>query len=249
MNFLSLCLFVSFVFLGVSAHAENPLRDQKISIAYADNWAPISQGEYPPAQGLLPARMEVILSQHLKMKVSHIPMPWGRAQNMVEMGNVDAFVTTSTPKRLEYAYASNSKVFFLPFVAAVKKSTIAAENLKDPDDLSAFPQRTFCDVLGNGWADYFYKDKPVRLFIVPTIMECLKLLDAERVDGIIHAAPVLQKYVQEMGLSHSIEVRSKPSKKSPNFSLLLSKKSPLGKAFLDQFDQHFQEKTSCEFNK
>lgn len=233
--------FLTLITAPYLAWADHDLRGKKIHIVYADNWDPVSYHKGKRAKGLLPEKMEKILSQAMGMQVTHTPVPWARAQNMIKHGTADAFITTPTPERLTFATKSRSIVFVLPFVAAVKKYSDAYDKLKNPDDLSALADSVFCDVLGNGWADYFYKDKLVTLHTAPTIKECLKLLNAGRVDAIIHAAPVLNKYVKELSLSDEIEVRTQSSQKSPQFPLLISKKSHLGQDFLDQFDAYFEE--------
>lgn len=241
-------LFLISSFYNSSVMAVEGLEGVKIHIVYAESWDPISYGKRAPAKGLLPEKMDHILSKQLGMVVTHTPVPWGRAQKMVETGAADAFVTAATPKRLEYAIASRSNVFVVPFVAIVKKQSHAFYNLTDPDDLSLFEGRTFCDVLGNGWSDYFYKDKPVNLHIVPSIKQCLKLLNVGRVDAIIHAAPVLNKYMNELSLSQSLHIKNKASQKSPHFPILISKKSHLGQDFLDQFDQYLENNASKSAN-
>jgi polar amino acid transport system substrate-binding protein len=239
MKIFGICVFIFALMLNQSTWAGQDLHGVKIQIVYAEDWNPVSYGRKNPARGLLPDKMDSLLSKELGMIVTHTPVPWGRAQRMVEMGSADAFVTTVTPKRLEFARASKSKVFVLPFVAAVKRNSDAASKLHNPDDLSAFKDHLFCDVLGNGWADNFYKDKPVKVHIAPSIKECLKLLNAGRVDAIIHAAPVMDEYVKELSLSNEIKISQQSSQQSPQFSLLVSKKSPLGQDFLDIFDAYF----------
>lgn len=231
-------IFVTtFTFVTSQGFAQSPYSDQEITIAYANQWAPISYDDHGIAKGLLPERVETILGKRLGMKVRHLPVPWGRAQFLVETGQVDAFVTTITPKRLTYALASKSKIFLLPFVPVVRSYDAKVQKLKNPDDLSLYQGELFCDVLGNGWADYFYKDKPVEIYTAPSIKECLKLLRAHRVEAIIHARPVVKKYINELGLHKELSLLNIPSEKSPNFSFLLSKKSSFDQAFLDYFDQ------------
>lgn len=113
--------------------------------------------------------------------------------------------------------------------------------LVSPDDLSEFKDTIFCDVLGNGWADYFYNDKPVTVYKAPTIIECLKLLASKRVSGIIHAQPVLELYIKNLGLNDKLFVHTTPSERSPVFPLLISKKVKLAKEILTSFDRHFED--------
>ncbi len=238
MKHLAHALILTFFTTVHPVHADQPYAGTEISIVYANQWAPVSYEEAGTIKGLLPERMDQILTRQMGMKVTHIPAPWGRAQMMVERGLADAFVTTPTPKRLKYSTASQTKVFILPFVPAVRSFDLKVQSLQDSDDLSAYKDQLFCDVLGNGWADYFYKDKPVKVYTAPTIKECLLLLRAGRVQAIIHAEPVLKKYVKALKLEKSITILPRPSKKSPQFSLMISKKSRLDDEFMDYFDQY-----------
>ncbi|WP_417795238.1 substrate-binding periplasmic protein [Terasakiella pusilla] len=234
------CVFLFLLTLcGIftpSAYADSIYRGSQIKVVYANQWDPVSYGSSDAAYGLLPDLVDKILAQQMGMKVVHIPVPWGRAQEMVKYGEADAFVTTVTPERLEYAYATKTKFFLLPFNAVVRRDDAKAQTLTDPDDLSAYKNDLFCDVLGNGWATNFYKDQPVRLYIAPSIKECLRLLAAKRVQGIVHAKPVVEKYIAALNLGSQLTVLTPPSKLSPNFAFLLSKKSSLGPDFIHDLD-------------
>lgn len=226
-----------FVESPQAAAEEMPL---KMKIVYADSWAPVSFVQDGKAEGLLPRKMEHILSDHLGLDVEHIAVPWGRAQQMVKTGAADGMVTTATSERLTFTNRSSSDVFILPFVVATRTETAAVLQTFNPDDLTLFSGKRFCDVLGNGWAQVFYEEKPVELYIAPTIRECLKLLSFGRVDGIVHAEPVLRHYVKEMALSKEVYVHSNPSRTSPVFPLLISKKSKHSAEMLERFDSHFR---------
>lgn len=244
MKFFMLTYFL-LCLTGPLAFANNSFfLGKEIKIVYAENWAPISYGEQNTVKGILPEIIDHILAKNLGMNVTHIPVPWARAQKMVESGQADAFITTATAARLKYSEASKHTLYTLPFVGATKTGSQTEKLFSDPDDLSHLYEKRFCDVLGNGWATAFYQDKPVKLHIVPTIRECLLLLNAGRVDVIIHAGPVLRKYISELNLEDKISIMKKPSLKSPAFPLLVSKKSNLPKGFLKKFDTFIDENLS-----
>lgn len=185
--------------------------------------------------------MEKILSNHSEMTIEHIPVPWARAQKMVKNGQAHGMVTTPTPERLEYSYRSKNSVFLLPFVAVTHAEDRRFMQELDPDTLALYRDKVFCDVLGNGWADNFYRDKPVKVHTVPTITECLKLLAARRVVGIVHAQPVLKLYIENLGLEDTLKLHDIASKLSPEFPLLISKKVKNAKEIIASFDKHFNE--------
>lgn len=241
MRCVFLFLLTLSTLLAVSAHADSIYRGSQIKVVYADKWDPISYGVRGKAYGLLPELVDKILAKRMGMKVIHLAVPWGRAQEMVKAGEADAFITTVTAQRLEYALPGKTKFFLLPFSPVVRKTDSKVHTLTDPDDLSAYKDQLFCDVLGNGWADIFYKSQPVRVYIAPSIKECLRLLAANRVQGVIHARPVAEKYITDLKLQDKLTVLDLQSDLSPNFAFLLSKKSSLGPDFVTHLDRLLSE--------
>lgn len=240
---LTLCdIFIS------AAHADSIYRGSQIKVVYANQWDPISYGSQGMAYGLLPDLVEQTLGQQMGMKVVHLPVPWGRAQEMVRHGEADAFITTVTQERLKYAYATQTRFFLLPFNLVVRRGNPNVRTQANSDDLSAYKDNLFCDVLGNGWATNFYKDQPVRLYIAPSIKECLRLLSANRVQGIVHAKPVVEKYIASLNLEDQVTVIEPASRLSPNFAFLLSKKSPFGRDFVTYLDETLSEMSHDQTN-
>ncbi|MCW8915666.1 MAG: transporter substrate-binding domain-containing protein [Magnetovibrio sp.] len=232
-------VFVYFALLATSANADD--NNFQIRLVYADTWKPISYSENGKVKGLLPQAIDRILSDHPGVTIEHIAVPWARAQIMVKNGKADGMITTPTAERLQYTLRSENNIVLLPFVLATNKNSKRLNELDDVDNLKPVAGKIFCDVLGNGWAENYYKDKPVVVRIAPTIKECLRMLSVNRVDGIVHAHPVLDMYVNELGLQYNIRIHTSPSLLSPTFPLLISKKNSKAKEILTSFDKHFLE--------
>ncbi|GGF71764.1 hypothetical protein GCM10011332_27180 [Terasakiella brassicae] len=227
---------------GLSQEAKSPDTENVFRIVYANNWNPISYIENGQTKGILPERVEHLLGQIMGLRVEHIAVPWGRAQKMIREGTADAFITTVTPERLTYSTPTQDSLFYVPFVLTTLKESAADQRLKSPDNLIPVMGATFCDVLGNGWATQFYQNKPVNVHYVPTIEECLKMLQVGRVSGIVHAQAVVKHYADIMGLENNIHIYPNPAQSSPSFPILVSNKSVWKDRFLNDFNSRFSRK-------
>ncbi|MCZ4280178.1 transporter substrate-binding domain-containing protein [Kiloniella laminariae] len=211
-------------------------------MAYAETWAPISSGQGPSVEGILPSIIDEVISRRMGIEVEHQGLPWARAQEMVRSGGVDAFITTPTMERMAFSSSSTGVVFTLRFQPVVRKGSEEERLLRTEEDLTRYlASRRYCDVLGNGWATRFYKDKALAYVVVPTIDICLKHLAEGKADIVVHATPVVQNFMNQLDLTDEIVILQLIMASSPDFPLLLSKKSSFGKGFLDKFDETLAE--------
>lgn len=242
-------LFIGFLVALLPAHAF--AQDSGgIRIVYAADWAPISHGEGSDVRGILPDLMEAIIARRLGVPVIHSGQPWGRAQALIESGQADAFVTTPTEARLEYARRSEENVLLVPFQAFTTSDSTFYRELAAGAPLTSLKDARFCDVLGNGWAKAFYAKRKLDYLSVPTIENCLKLLSVKRSDVIVHAAPVTRLYIQHLDLAELVSQLPHIYPESPAFPLLISRKSSFGPRFLASFDRTIGElRASGEFDR
>ncbi|MBE7635877.1 transporter substrate-binding domain-containing protein [Sneathiella sp. P13V-1] len=244
-----LLILFAFVFLGArTVIAES--NKEKIALVYANKWAPISAGDEEQVKGILPDLMHEILHIRMGLDISHLGRPWGRAQQDVESGIADGFITTPTSARKIYSNQSEQDVLYIPFQAFVRANSEAEVSLKEGKALDKLQNTTFCDVLGNNWAVEFYGARNIDYLTVPSIDICLKMLDKERADVIIHASPVTQLFIKKLKLTDRISMIPHVYKESPRFPLLISKKSNLDPEFLDHFDSTVSEmKDTGEYDR
>lgn len=207
-------------------------------IAYAESWAPISVGSADTVTGILPLLMESIIQQKMGIPVEHHGFPWARAQQAVKSGEVDAFITTPTAERLKFSRASQSIVFPLRFQPIVRSGSEEEFRFKSEIDITTtLKSKRYCDVLGNGWAKVFYRKKNMKYLVVPTLDICLKHLAQGQTDIIIHAEPVATSFIKKLRLEEQLKILPIVMDSSPKFPLLVSKESPFGQAFIDNFDE------------
>ncbi|MEH6632909.1 MAG: transporter substrate-binding domain-containing protein [Halopseudomonas aestusnigri] len=213
-------------------------KDNVFKIAYAQSWAPISSGSIDSVVGILPSIMEEIIHNQMGIEIEHQGLPWARAQQAVKMGEVDAFITTPTEERLIFSRSSEDIVFPLRFQPIVR---IGSEEEKllvsESDILEKLASRRYCDVLGNGWAKRFYAEKNISYQVVPTLDICIKHLVHGQTDIIIHAEPVSSSFIAKLDVYEKVRVLPIVMASSPEFPLLVSKRSTFGQKFLEEFDE------------
>ena len=238
---LTLCVFS---FLSITASA------CQLSIVYANAWMPISSGDGEQVEGILPALTEALLGDRLGCQVTHLGVPWGRAQVMIKNGKADVFVTTPTLERLAYSRATSAAFYNLNFISFTRRQSpvhVAINNGVDITELGR--QYQVCDVLGNNWARSFYSQHQVEYIETPAIENCLQMIQRGRADLVIHAADVAQHKIDQLGLSQLIVAVPKVFQQV-SFSLLVSNRSTLPATFLDEVDTLLIEmKRSGEYHQ
>lgn len=212
--------FCSALLLGSVSLFADPLR-----VVYASAWKPISSGESGSVTGLLPSLVDSILHKEMGMEVQHIGVPWKRAQEMIRSGKADAFITTPTDMRLRFAETTEEPFYTLEFRAFARKNSEIFTLLSTQKLTQLNGRVRFCDVLGNGWAKSFYGKKNLEYFLAPEIGHCIRMIDRERQDALIHATPVMLSKIAELDLKYVIaplpEVYNQVK-----FTLLVSKQYP-----------------------
>ncbi|WP_419904129.1 substrate-binding periplasmic protein [Kiloniella sp.] len=214
------------------------INDPVFKVAYAESWAPISVGSMESVSGILPALMDEIIHNQMDITIEHRGLPWARAQRAVKTGEVDAFITTPTQERLAFARASEGIVFPLRFQPIVRLGSEEEKLLKSEADITnILSDKRYCDVLGNGWAKRFFDEKGISFQVVPTLDICLKHLIHNQIDIIIHATPVADSFIRKLNVSDKVTILPIVMSSSPKFPLLVSKNSPYGVKFLEEFDE------------
>lgn len=205
-------------------------------IAYANAWAPMSEGDGRAVTGFLPSLMQALIQERMDYPVIHMGLPWGRAQSAVQSGVVDAFVTTPTEARLDYARGSSNVVYALRFRAFTTRDSPYTDALQAGAELGALESARFCDVLGNGWAQRFYQSLDLPVFWAPEIEHCLRMLVSGRTDVVVHSTAVMRLKIRRLDLDSVVRMypRVYPG---ADFTLLISKASPIPDSFLTEFDR------------
>lgn len=227
---------LAFALIFLFAPQANALHEgDELSIVYADNWSPFSNGSGHDVAGILPSLAQEIIGNRMGYKIHHFAVPWKRAGQLVKSGKADAFITTPTASRLRFTRSSRNSIFSLNYRAFVSKAGFLTSNEKE---LSTEQLRDLkvCDVLGNGWVETFYKPNAIPFSTVKDVEVCLNLINMNRQDVLIHPAAVAWRALDRMGLTSQFLML--PGRyPSPDFTLMISRSSKFDESFLNEFDQ------------
>jgi polar amino acid transport system substrate-binding protein len=232
-NIFLLQTLLFFVPLFSIAHSEEK---KNFTIVYASQWSPISYGIGGDVDGILPRLMDEVFSGIEGFEITHNGLPWERAQKVFFGGIVDGMVTTATKKRLAHASQSAEAALEIPFHPIVRRNSELKKRLSEDKSLGDLKEYRYCDVLGNGWAEEFYKKRDIEFSIAPTIDHCLLQLQLNRVDIVIHAKPVLEIFKKKLGLDEELEIVDLKYDESPKFPLLVSNSYAHRDEITKQFD-------------
>lgn len=236
MRIVALLLLAFSTLIIMQANAQSEDAAPTMSLVYSSTWAPMSVGDDEKVRGIIPDLLEEIIQNRMGIKVRHIGLPWARAQTFIEYGGADGFVTTPTEPRLKYSIQSKENALPIPFHAFVGKNSPTEIQLRAGTPLEKLQSARYCDVLGNGWATAFYKKRNIDYEIAQSLENCLKMLASNRIEVVVHAAPVTQFAITKLSLNDQITMMPHAYSESPDFPLLISKRSNFGQDFLDKFD-------------
>ncbi len=236
LNLLSGLLgFVIFVSLSSGAYSQN-----LFTLSVNSDWPPFSYNEGDEVDGILPRLIAEIVGKRMGIETQSVGNPWGRAQKLVEIGELDALLTVPTDQRLEYADASKSVVYEFRMQAATRDGSSVHVALGDKASIDDIKRFRVCDIAGNGWAEGFYAKHGITYYVAPTVATCLKMISADRMDVIIQPQAVLLREMRDANLEGKIKILE-PTYQTMNFTLLLSKNSTIGEEFLQRFDRVVEE--------
>lgn len=218
------------LFTAAAANAEETLK-----LSVNSNWAPYSATQKGVSDGILPALVREIVETRMGVKLVTHGYPWGRAQKLVENGNLDALVTVPTDARLKFAERSEGTVYKFEMRAAVKSDSTAHNKLAASTTIDTVKHLRVCDILGNGWAERFYERHNIAFYAASNVSTCLRMIDNGRMDVLIQPYAVALHEIKKAGLENKLTVLQEPFG-GMAFTLLVSKKSKHGGAFMKRFD-------------
>lgn len=232
---LPLCLTALLTLSHAPAGNAEGKRD--FTVVYAAEWSPYSYGFGSDVDGILPRLMDRIFAEIEGYELVHDGLPWERAQQVFFGGRVDGMVATATRKRLGHARKSVQAALEIPFHPIVRRNSPLKDRLLADPSLNDLRGYRYCDVLGNGWAEEFYRNRNVTVSVAPTIENCLLQLKLDRVDIVIHAKPVLEIFRRQLDLDDVLEIVDLKYEESPAFPLLVSNAFADPEDLIDRFDQ------------
>lgn len=144
-----------------------------VRIAYNASWPPFSYGSGADVTGILPGLMTAILEDRMGLSLKNSGTSWAQAQAFVKRGRVDAMVTVATDERLTYSAANQEVVFTLTMRPTVKQGSAVAKAFETEPTIETLRTVSVCDIVGNGWAENFYKTNDVIYVVEKQVSDCL----------------------------------------------------------------------------
>ncbi len=157
-------------------------------------------------EGILVDAMEQILHEKLGIPVQLKVYPWKRAQQMVEFGEADAFITVPTVERSRYTEIVEPPILpteFKIFVSANNPKRSLIERAGDLEDLKKIQHLSTGYLTGSGWHIEHLSDFPA-VMTAAKLSEILKMVDAQRLDIYVDSAVVVDYHLKEYGLTGKV---------------------------------------------
>lgn len=176
-------------------------------IVFAMGYPPFSWvDDLGQPEGILVEAMAQILHEQLGVPVQLKVYPWKRAQQMVEFGEADAFITVPTVERSRYTEIVQPPILpteFKIFVSAKNPKRSLIEGASDLEDLKKIQHLSTGYLTGSGWHIEHLSDFPA-VMTAAKLSEILKMVDAQRLDIYIDSAVVVDYHLKEYGLTGKV---------------------------------------------
>ena len=143
-NLTMVCIV--FIFMSVSPlYAGEPL-----VFSYSDHFPPFSWIENKQNMGIIIDVVNEALIKRLNLKVRYMAAPWVRAQQMVQNGTADAFITVSSEKRKTYTMTNAEPIIMISLSFFVVKDFPNLNQLSHAQSFEELKEFRFISNRGNG---------------------------------------------------------------------------------------------------
>lgn len=229
LNGVCFCLLMVLIF-GMVFSADSPI----FRLVYYDDFPPFSwknaEGEM---QGFFIDFFDELLGKRMGFIVIHEGYPWQRAQEMVRLGQADAFCTLDNPERRTYTVIGEVPVVIDQMVGFVSSTHSDLDRIADAKELELMKGYTFVDYIGSGWGRQHLGDQ--RVIWVQTSHQALEMVASQRADLFIHASLVGRYQILQSDGWQIIHEVSHPFE-TIYFFLCIGKASPFS-SMMPQIDE------------
>ena len=138
--------FIVFILMSASPlYAGEPL-----VFSYSDHFPPFSWIENKQNMGIIIDVVNEALIKRLKLKVRYMAVPWVRAQQMVQDGTADAFITVASEKRKTYTMTNSEPIIAISLSFFVVKDFQKVNQLRHAQSFEELNGFRFISNRGNG---------------------------------------------------------------------------------------------------
>lgn len=193
-------------------------------------------------KGLYPDILDEILTKRMGLQWTGTFVPWKRAQQEVQTGAADIFITVSSEERKVYAIPSRRPVFeeyLHVYTYKDHPKILEIRKIKTADDIQRLGLIPVTNI-GNNWHQENIDSHGIKTWYVPAEESLAKFLAAKRADIMIETPLTMDPKIDSLGLAQQVE--KTPARFGPiSFYLLVGKKSPLSSSMrtLDQAVEQF----------
>lgn len=192
-----------------------------------------------PMTGILIDTLDEILGRRLGLALTHIGLPWARAQESVRAGMADALCTVPTESRRSYCNFSTETVLTSTvhvFYGINNPRRPELSYIRSLDDLKSFSQG---DYIGNGFAELAFKGLTIEWS--PRLETVLAKLASGRNDVFVGNMVVAKYLIRRLGLekdltSHPIDIGN-----TAVFHLGIRKTYPDAASILARYDAELRK--------
>lgn len=206
----------------------------------------ISHDDYKPfhwydeeeqiTKGIFVDICEEILRKRLGYDVVYHQYPWTRAQNMVETGREDAYISTPTPERLKYIVAGQVSLALMKKVIFTNKDNPQFEKINKIKTIEELRPYRILEYFGCGWSALrLVQEHQLSVEYATVIDQVLEKLALGRGDIVIEDPRIIHYNLKLLGLTGKV-VETAGVLEETEFKLCISRKSPFV-ALLPEIDR------------
>lgn len=191
---------------GTSAAADSrPVIRQAIDDS---DWYPFYYyaGPERKLEGLMTEMVNALFVKELGWQLIFAERPWMRAQNEVEEGEADFFITIPTEARSRYALVTGIpllRLYLNLYTYADHPRLEQLRNVRTAEDIRNL-DLVLVSNRGNGWIRANMEEQGVKTQWVAGDEEIIRFLALKRADAMIEVAPAINHRIEEMGLTDSL---------------------------------------------
>lgn len=215
----------------------SPVTAQPLNLVFSENYVPLSWRKDTRMTGILIDILKESLNTRLNMKTTYTGFPWKRAQNLVEHGLADAFVTVPTKSRKKFTVCSVEPAITVEVSIYTYKGNPRMKELLKVKSYADLKDFVGIDYDGNDWAKN--KFNHMEMVWARDLLGSYKMLLKKRGDVLVRNAFNFDYYSKNLNLGDLI-VKLPTSLSSVAFHLCIRKSSDLIN-ILPAFDRVIRE--------
>lgn len=193
--YIKICIAVSLLILSaqpLAALADDPI---VISFAFSNGSPPYTFDDGGKCSGILVKLLKIVEEEEKEVQISCTPLPWSRAQAMVQYNEMDALATYPSEARKKFAHFTSHPLFVQDFgYLAYNKNKPNINSLQSVQSYKDLGDFVFLGTLGVGWEEDNIPENIQRI-LVPNLKTAFKLMLIRNQGDFLVINPVQARYL------------------------------------------------------